>query len=521
MTSPLLALFIRSLREEHRQRLTYIARGGLCLVMVFFLYTTSARDWANAPGLDFFVKVVFINFFFILLAGVSYFASVIAEEKEDMTLGLLRMTNLNPLSIVLGKSTSRLGIALLLFTAQIPFTMLAITLGGVSIGQLLAAYATLGAFLILVSNLALFASVVCRRTGPAAVLTGVSLFFFFAVVPLATFLAFLPIKLGLIVQPNEWVLFLQKISALATRASPFFRVNDIFTTGFAEPAIGYQVISNLVLALVFFLLAWALFDVFCAEQKESAPSRPGGARSRSGARLFAAGRPWRRALAWKDFHFLAGGRFVVLIKFLVYGAPMVAIRFWPEKIGGVPKWADFGVGVFWFMAAIVVIELAFASSAIFRIERQRQTLSSLAMLPQGIRRVAYEKLLGILPALSPAVVYMIFGGLLAWPYVKELFREFRVASSWDWFAVCALCFVVAQVLFFFHLVANLSLRVKRGALPLAIGTQFLLLMFGGMIIAGTAQDKSAVVFALVITIVATGFLHFNTGHRLEAVAAED
>ena len=109
MTSPLLALFIRSLREDSRQKLTYLSRSGLVLVILLFLFMTqSSMGWGNAPGLRFFSTVIFIDLCFVILAGVSYFSSAISEEKEEMTLGLLRMTNLNPLSILLGKSTSRL-----------------------------------------------------------------------------------------------------------------------------------------------------------------------------------------------------------------------------------------------------------------------------------------------------------------------------------------------------------------------------------------------------------------------------
>ena len=83
-------------------------------------------------------------------------------------LGLLRMTDLNPLSILLGKSTSRLCGALLLLAAQFPFTLLAVTLGGVSARQIVAAYLALGAYTFFLCNLALLASVVARRTGQAA-----------------------------------------------------------------------------------------------------------------------------------------------------------------------------------------------------------------------------------------------------------------------------------------------------------------------------------------------------------------
>src|SRR5439155_21710329 len=123
------------------------------------LFTQESMRWLGAPGLRFFQAVVQINFFFITLAGVGYFASAITEEKEEMTLGLLRMTSLNPLSILLGKSTSRVFGAVLLLLAQFPFTLLAVSLGGVSVAQVMAVYCTLGAYVFLLSNVALFCSV--------------------------------------------------------------------------------------------------------------------------------------------------------------------------------------------------------------------------------------------------------------------------------------------------------------------------------------------------------------------------
>ena len=206
MTSPLLALFIRSLREDSRQKLTYIARSGLVVVILLFLFSVqSSMGWANAPGLEFFTIVIGIDFIFVLLAAVSYFCSAISEEKEEMTLGLLRMTNLNPLSILLGKSTSRLCTAILLFGAQVPFTMLAITLGGISLHQVFAAYLAVAAFLVLISNLALLASVICRRTAGAAVFTGISIAFFFAFLPFLAMLLQWPLRAGLLIRSSALV----------------------------------------------------------------------------------------------------------------------------------------------------------------------------------------------------------------------------------------------------------------------------------------------------------------------------
>src|SRR3954452_22659336 len=129
----LLALFARSVRELLRSRLSYLTCGAVIgLIFLLLLGAQAAATATSAPGLKFFHSVSYVVLGFITFAGVSYFATAITEEKEDVTLGLLRMTNLDPLAILLGKSTSRLSAALLMLAATFPFTLLAVTLGGIS-----------------------------------------------------------------------------------------------------------------------------------------------------------------------------------------------------------------------------------------------------------------------------------------------------------------------------------------------------------------------------------------------------
>jgi len=128
---PALALFERSLRLETRSALICWSRAGLLVVILLVLYTIQSLariGWYGAPGLHFLQELVWVNLVFITLAGLSYFASAITEEKEEMMLGLLRMTDLNPVAILLGKSTSRLVGALLLLLVQAPFILLAVAL---------------------------------------------------------------------------------------------------------------------------------------------------------------------------------------------------------------------------------------------------------------------------------------------------------------------------------------------------------------------------------------------------------
>jgi len=526
MNPALLALFIRSLREDSRLKFTYFSRAALVLLILLFVAATKAElGWTNAPGLQFFRIVVLIDLIFIGLAGVSYFASAISEEKEEMTLGLLRMTNLNPLSILLGKSTSRLCAAALLFAAQFPFTLLAITLGGISLRQIVAAYLTVGAFLVFVSTLGLLASVICRRTSTAGVLTGVSLLLFIAASPLAQWFGQVPIQLALLPEPNLWTESLDSFARLASTASPFTRIGEVLNPGRTplHPAIAsVQLASNLGMGLAFFLLAWLVFEEFCGEQKESAASRFGVARARGRWRLLSPRRTWRRALAWKEFYFTNGGKLWSSVKLVTYGVLLAGLFFsewfrvqeaWPEF------WRDFAPLALGFALMCVCAELAFVAGTIFRHEHQGQTLSSLAMLPQGLRRVAYQKLLGVAPALGAAGFYLLVSLLLfAVPFhpagadIRDQQSIADVAMGW--------AFYISQCLFFLHLVAALSLHVKRGALPLAIGFEVLFFIFLAWFFGPSLNETIVGIALILLALGATAFLHFSIGRRLETLAGE-
>jgi hypothetical protein len=523
MSSPLLALFARSLREDVRTRLTYLARTGLVLVILLFLLSVrESFGWGNAPGLRFFGTVIYINFVFIVLAGLSYFASTITEEKEEMTLGLLRMTNLDPLSILLGKSTSRLIGALLLLIAQFPFTLLAISLGGVAVRQILAAYCTLGAFLIFLANLALLASVVFRRSTPAAVFTGLTLLAFFAVVPLLRFFAMLPVKIGLIATPGPLLVWLDRAADFVALASPLKRLNSILSTGFADPPAGMQVWTNLALGAGCFLLAWLVFDLFCGEQREAAPGRS-ATRSKGRIALGSPGRAWRRALAWKDFHFFTGGKVWMAVKFVLYALPIAGAVLIPRFWGQATSFKGVGYFTLWLMWLIACIELAFMAGGIFRQERRWKTLSTLAMLPMSTRRMAYQKLLGCIPALIPAAFYFGLGLLCVLDDILKEVADDLLHGNFrhydDLFFV--FCYALTQSILFLHLVVWLSLYLKRGALPMAIAINFVVNMFLGLIMAAVVRDSGGLVIMAILSVVASIVLHVKIGTRLEELAAED
>ncbi|MEO7319264.1 MAG: hypothetical protein ABIZ56_09775 [Chthoniobacteraceae bacterium] len=530
MNSALLALFTRALREDVRSKSMYWARAGLVGIVLLNLGTTQlTMGWAGAPGLVFFNSIVGINLFFVSLAGLSYFSSAITEEKEDMTLGLLRMTNLNPLSILLGKSASRQIGALLLLLSQVPFTLLAVALGGVTLAQIIAAYTCLAAYTLLLGNVALFFSVMMRRSVTAAILTfGVMFVFLFGswivrnpVLYLLAFFKIIPAEL-----PPSWIeSFLQRWQ----QASPLTRLDEIGITGFRDGPFCFQVITNVLLGVAFFLGAWAIFEVFCSEQADAAPPRPLLSRSGKRFRLFSPGRPWRRALFWKDFHFIGGGHIGAVGKLVTYGALFLLPIFLATNAFDTTKspfvWKEIGYTTMWCSLLVFLAEVAFISARVFRQERVWKTWSSLSMLPMSTRRIAWQKIGGCLLATWPVWLFGAFGALLvAEDLMKGLGEIFnasnRAGNDWEWMAITGFAFAILLLVFFYHLVIVLSLRLKWGALPLAFAITFVGTQMGVMMAFFMFQGVAFIVLDVALG-TAIVLLHHHIGKRLEQLAAED
>jgi ABC-type transport system involved in multi-copper enzyme maturation permease subunit len=515
---PLLALFVRALRQDTRSPTTYLGRAILALVMILLLFTTQmATGWGGAPGLQFFMSATYINFCFISLAGLSYFASVITEEKEEQTLGLLRMTNLNPLSILLGKSTHRLFGALLLLLAQFPFTVLAIAFGGITLNQVVAAYCTLAAYLVMLSNMALLASVIARRTARAVLLTFVLLIIYFFGPLLFTEglsrLANYNPDAG-----NAVKHLLQSFLSGWEQNTPVRQLATIARTGFSGTPISAQVIINLALGCGFFGLAWLLFDRFTVEQPEPTSARRLLSRKKNQGRLLPPRRAWKRAILWKDYHFLAGGTSGTMIKLLVY---IMIVAFADSRTPGRADTLErVGTLLVTLMPIALGVEVAFAANRIFQSEVRSKTLSTLGVLPMSWRRIAYEKVGAAVLGLWPGVLLFALGAacvdstadLIDWLFHPRRWTE----SDASWLLVVAVA--GASTLCFIHMVANLSLRIRWGALPAA----FAITYFTTMLLAVFAtQGTTGLVIEMLVTLGATLALHVNVGTRLRELAAAE
>lgn len=460
-------LFLRSLRLEARLLRTHLFRLAFVLVIYAMMFVAQLQSMMyGAPGQHFFVSMSWLNAIAVALGGVSFFSSAITEEKEEDTIGLLMMANINPLGILLGKSTARLVQALLLLTIQFPFTLLAITLGGVTISQVVAMYIALLAFTVCLSNVGLLASVVSRRAGTAAAISTVWMIGY-AWIPAALY-AGMPMLPSLTANIPYWQPTLLKILGLVAESSVFTRLIEIPRTGFDESPFSVQVIGNCLFGLACFLASWWLFPRFALQADVQGVSRGWLQASSSTQRLGSAGRAWTNPLIWKEYYFLTGGMPYVVLKVAgcvaLYG---VIFAFESSAYGSAapgelvqPVVAQHCGWVIAFLA----LEAAIYASRLFHDEIRGQTLSSLLMLPRSIAYVAYSKMAGAMLGLLPTAGFALFDGVVLAPN-PDVWAE-AVLQPGVWYVV-----VIYSA--FLHLVALLSLFVKWGALPLA----FLILLF--------------------------------------------
>jgi hypothetical protein len=513
----LLALYTRALRELIRAPLAHWACTALVGVIFLFLLGAHASATAmTAPGLKFFFHVLTVVLIAMTLAGVTYFATAITEEKEEGTLGLLRMTDLSPLAILLGKSTSRLSAALLVLAATLPFTLLAVTLGGISARQVFASYLCLGAYLALLANVALLASVLSPRGAVATVATSVAVLgaptLGEALRLAPAWLAALPVpavaaKTAFLESP------LQTAGEMLGTVNPFRRLSTVLATGWSGPVADGQFWISLTLAGGCLALAWALFDAATGEARRlalpRAVPRPDG--------RFAAwspGRAWLvSAPAWKDFHFLHGGRLVLSGKWLGYGLFAAWAAWSTAHQGG--RLPEIGLAIGWWMTLALAIELGLIGSRILRTELREKTLPGLASLPLSMKHIVLMKLDGARRTLVPVFTWLCLGfGLMLGSALTAALQQSDLGSFSVFGQLILFGYVASQLWLLAHLAAHFSLRFSWGALPLSLAVVLLANIVGLAFCIG----------AFVLPIVALTYvtqLRAGIYQRLEQLAAED
>ncbi len=398
------ALLLRRLRMDQRTApghlLRLFAAGSLLFTIVS---VTQSPVSLAAPGLTVYRWIVWVDSLLISVASMAVFASIIAAEREQGTLPLLRMTGMSPLSLLLGQGFSGIVTGCLLLIVQLPLVVLTITLGGILWDQVLATYVALLAHLVLCAGIGLFWSVACARAGSAAFFTLLSLFglwagTYFARMALNGFAAKGWISATTQTAVDEATLWIdQRLvwSRLSEISSSFGRL-DLLSPQFWWSLGG---------GIAFVLAASWLLD---RRPFETPLYRPIVIRLWKSS----GNRAWKRlAISGKDYRQFMGGVKGIVARILIYLAVPSGIAWLFEANGARITWEDYTSFVFWFGAAFLTVELAAIASRSFRNELAEQTWSSLAVLPRWGGRIVAEKLWGAGLGLVPGIVICLIAAL--------------------------------------------------------------------------------------------------------------
>lgn len=128
-----LMLSMRSIKFPLTLSISIGVLSGL-LILVFDGILSSVRYGGNLSGLvGLYFTVTLIEFILIGMISPTLTASAICGERERGTLDILLSTKMSPLSIILGKLLASLSKVVLLIVASTPVFAITLSLGGVSI----------------------------------------------------------------------------------------------------------------------------------------------------------------------------------------------------------------------------------------------------------------------------------------------------------------------------------------------------------------------------------------------------
>jgi hypothetical protein len=352
---------------------------ALCLVL-------RSSFGVSAPGLAFLERITQLNLAFCTLVAIGCFSVCVTSERDAGTLDLLKLTGMGPIGFLLGRWLPVLLATGMLLVLQIPFTLLAVTLGGVLPVQVWGVTVAALVHLFLVASLALFVSVVARTSLGAVLISLVSFGICFLGPAVVT--QFWP---GL---PQPFANVLERVNSLTAFAS----VERILFPGKASPSLwSVEQTWQVLIALVALGLSRLSFESLTSGIPATTTRQSASQRRPQWATGL-----W--AVFWKDFSYTAGGWRWFAIRLIVY--PVVGTWYVESLGGGFNRSA--WIALHDTSLRVVGWDTAIVLSQLYQREVREQTWDALRLLPVPQSQVIYSKLAGVLLALSPGWVWAGF-----------------------------------------------------------------------------------------------------------------
>jgi len=516
---PALQMSQRALQATFRFRSHFLIRGGLVLgMLVSLLLAASLASTLGAPGLTFFRYLVHLDVAFLALVAVGWFSPILTEEKEAGTLSLLRLAGFRLSSVVLGKSLGAFLAVLVLVSLQLPFAALAATLGGISGQQILACYVTLGGFVMLCYGVAMVATVVSRTSSGAARLCGWVL----AVIVVGPSVGYLLLATlrssGSLQKGSDVAGALGDLLGAIGSVSPVVEFGQVLATGWYGAIVTPTFVTTSLLGGGL-LLASLVLSFFASGESGLLPGLSGG---RLDAIRTTTTRPGvrSRAIVWKDRYFIAGGRFAVGARVLVYSAVAAVCLPITWRSGGplssiLVDWSYLTMLVF---GAFVIIEAGVQAGRTYRVEEQDRTLFGLCLLPMRVGTWAYYKSIGTMWVVAVPLGWFALSWLIGVLAAQSDHSTSILAAA----AVTTMAglYLFCIVLILIHLTMLLSLYLARGAFPLALGAMVVV----GLVMEMEYRLRQGCVSMLAITMLPfyalplCGVMQTKIGRRLRELA---
>ena len=451
------ALFAWTLRMDARYVYPHMVRASVAMIVLFLLSMAALDAFGTSrTGLLFFELVCQMNVVLTAAAGVSYFVTAVSEEKDAGTFALLQLAGVTPLAITLGKSTSRLVSSLMLLVSQVPFTFLAVTLGGIRWQQVLAAWVCLAAWMILVANMALLCSARSATSARAAAAAGIVLLLWFGLPGV--------LRATLTAVPAVWISSgtrgsLLGLGNLMEVVSPWKQLERVLNRWEEAAVFGGQFWASIFLAGICFGVSTMRLTAWTRPTEDGAA----GAGDNGGRRRWPVSRCWRFALAWRDFHFFSGGRSFFAARWIgwlvVYGLfagiQRMELGRWQASFAG-----EYGWQFLLLLCGALSVECLLLATGSLHSEVRQMTQSSLAMLPFSPTRIFIEKAggcgLSVLPTASWIGVAALLTGDRLWIYL-----ELDMVLAW-----------LLMRIFSTHVAALTSLYTRWAALPITLMISF-------------------------------------------------
>ncbi|MFO1045611.1 MAG: hypothetical protein U0941_27845 [Planctomycetaceae bacterium] len=498
------ALLARSLRSDARSLLNHTSRVGLMVaIYIALVCSLQVAIRFGAPGMRFFKASVYLNVIFMSLLGIGFFSTTISEEKEEETLGLLTMAGISPLGLLLGKLGGRLVQAMLLILVQYPFTLLAVTMGGVTHSQVQAAYISLIGFTLLIAGV----GVLCSTLSSSSRAAGTSLVVVLGLYVIIPFVCQALLgRIGL--QRSIYAFVLQKTAMM----SVFLQIEGILTSGWGDSLWSLQVITNALAGLICFLLAWGCFGVTSISSASEACSTSKARVGTGNRRSIEQRRVWNNPFIWKEYYFVAGGQRMLYLRLAAY-AVLFPVTWIACSLWGLRGWGSTPqIGVYLFFSLFALSwETSLVAARCLQDEIRGQTLASLVMLPQSTTQIFYSKLCGALLGILPGIALFLIACFLGFENVTGFLNPRDPGP-----------FILVHLLLVPHLSAVYALWVRWGAVPLAIGT--MVGLFAIWIVIGEMvfrfRDAQFNVIAVFLVFVCVG-LHFFVNSQIRRIAQRE